>query len=116
MCTLFYFYRIMKNVLLLLIIFFFFIFSLCNNLYNKKYTSSNYVNDITTIKESNKVSYADIELLTKYITLSKITGNDLEGKTYEEILGRIKDIRQTNTDANDRKQMERDAMRERMSS
>ena len=65
---------------------------------DKTYSTQSYINDIEAIRESNKVSYEDIELLTKYIALSKIAGNDLEGKTYEEILDKIKEIRKTNAD------------------
>lgn len=90
-------------------------FSSCNTPLDKTYSSATYLNDITEIRESNKVSYEDIELLTKYITLSKLAGNDLEGKTYKEILTRIKDVRQSNTDESSRIQMEKDEIRERLS-
>jgi len=82
---------------------------------DKTYNATTYVQDIAAIRESNKVSYEDIELLTKYIALSKIAGNDLEGKTYDEILEKIKEIRKANTDQTDQLNMEKDAMRERMS-
>ena len=81
---------------------------------DKTYNTATYVQDIAAIRESNKVSYEDIELLTKYIALSKIAGKDLQGKTYDEILEKIKEIRKTNTDQTDRINMEKDAMRERM--
>ena len=83
---------------------------------DKTYSPATYVNDISAIRESNKVSYEDIELLTKYIALSKIAGNDLEGKTYEQILDKIKDIRKANADQNDQIRLEKEAARERMSS
>ncbi|HEY8688993.1 MAG TPA: hypothetical protein VIM07_07150 [Chitinophagaceae bacterium] len=101
-----------------LILFTFFltlIFSSCNDPMDKTYNATTYVQDIAAIRESNKVSYEDIELLTKYIALSKIAGNDLEGKTYDEILEKIKEIRKANTDQTDQLNMEKDAMRERMS-
>ncbi|HUS03445.1 MAG TPA: hypothetical protein VMY77_17015 [Chitinophagaceae bacterium] len=105
----------MRIILLLLFGFFLTLtFCSCNNPLNKTYNTSTYLNDITEIRESNKVSYEDIELLTKYITLSKLAGKDLEGKTYEDILNNLKDIRQTNTDQNNRIQLEKDAMRERL--
>lgn len=105
----------MKSRLLILIIFLPVFFSACNDPLDKTYSTSTYINDIAAIRESNKVSYEDIELLTQYIALSKIAGNDLEGKTYEDILGKIKGIREANTDQNEKVQLERDAMRERMS-
>ena len=83
---------------------------------DKTYSTATYVQDIANIRESNKVSYEDIELLTKYIAISKIAGNDLDGKTYSEILEKIKGIRKANTDMADKMKMEKDAMRQRMSS
>ncbi len=82
---------------------------------DKTYSSQSYVNDIEAIKESNKTSYEDIELLTGYIALSKIAGNDLQGKTYEEILDKIKKVRNVNADQSEKLKMEKEAMRERMS-
>ncbi|MEO5782175.1 MAG: hypothetical protein ABIQ07_02830 [Ginsengibacter sp.] len=82
---------------------------------DKTYSTSTYVQDIAAIRESNKVSFDDIELLTKCITISKIAGNDLQGKTYSEILEKIKEIRKANTDQSDQLKMEKDVMRERMS-
>jgi hypothetical protein len=107
----------MRNVPLILFGFFLSVaFCSCNNPLNKTYHSSTYLDDITEIRESNKVSYDDIEILTKYITLSKLAGNAPEGKTYEEILNKIKDIRQANTDQDNRLQIDKDARRERLSS
>ena len=83
---------------------------------DKNYNPATYLQDIAAIRESNKVSYDDIELLTKYIALSKIAGNDLQGKSYTEILEKIKEIRKANTDKSDQLKMKKDAMRERMSS
>ena len=82
---------------------------------DKTYSAASYLHDIEAIRESNKVSYDDIELLTKYIALSKIAGNDLQGKTYDEILEKIKEIRKANTDQTDQLNMEKDVLRERMS-
>ncbi len=80
------------------------------------YSQTTYVQDIAAIRESNKVGYDEIELLTKYIAISKIAGNDLQGKTYTEILEKIKEIRKLNTDHSDQMKLEKDVMRERMSS
>ncbi len=83
---------------------------------NKTYNSQSYVNDIETIREGNKVSYEDIEIMTRYIALAKIAGNDLEGKTYGEILDKIKNIRNANANQSMQLEMEKEAKRERMSS
>ena len=42
-------------------------FSSCNNPMDKTYCAASYLHDIEAIRKSNKVSYDDIELLTKYI-------------------------------------------------
>ena len=81
---------------------------------DKPYSAANYLQDIKAIRESNKVAYSDIDLLTKYIAISKMAGNDLQGKTYTEILEKIKSIRQANTDKSDKLKMEKDATRERL--
>lgn len=81
---------------------------------DKTYSAATYVNDITEIRESNKISYEDIELLTKYIAVSRLAGNEPEGRTYEEILEKIKSIRQANVDENGQAAMEKDAARERL--
>src|SRR6187551_2914840 len=104
----------MKSLPLILIIISLVTFSSCNDPMEKTYSAATYVDDISAIRESNKVSSEDIELLTKYIALSKIAGNDPEGKTYEEILEKIKEIRKANTDQSDQVKMEKEATRERM--
>lgn len=92
------------------------LFSSCNNPLDRSYSTSTYVQDIAEMREDNKVSSEDIELLTKYITLSKVAGQQLEGQTYEEILERIKSIRDANLIKSDQLKIEQDANRERFSS
>lgn len=91
------------------------ILSSCNDPLDKTYSPVTYLQDISEIKESNKVSYEDIELLTKFIALSKLAGTELEGKTYEEILEKIKAVRDANIQEDDRVEMGKAAARERMS-
>ena len=111
-----FFIFMIMNIRLFSIIFFLGFFSSCNDPMDKTYNAATYVNDISEMRESNKVNYEDIELLTKYIAVSKIAGNDLEGKTYAEILNKIKDIRKANADQNDKIEFEREAARDRLSS
>lgn len=92
------------------------VFSSCNSAMDKTYSTATYLQDLSAIRESNKVSYDDIELMTKYIAFSKMAGNDLEGKTYSEILEKIKSIRQTNTEQSDQLKLAKEALRDRMSS
>lgn len=105
----------MKNVMslskmLLLVM----VLASCNNPMSKNYSRATYIQDMDAIRESSKISFDDIDLLTRYVALSRIAGNELEGKTYREILVKIKDIRKANTDQADLQTMEKDAARERM--
>ena len=103
------------TVLILFSLFITAILSSCNDPLDKTYSSATYLQDISEIKESNKVSYDDMELLTRFIALSKLAGNELEGKTYKEILEKIKSIRNANTQQSDQEEMEKAATRDRMS-
>ncbi len=91
-----------------------FLFS-CNNPLSKTYSIKTYDEDMQVIRESKKISYEDEELLSKYIVVSQLAGNDLQGKSYEEILDKIKEIRKANSNDSDQKEMEQEAKRERMS-
>ncbi len=82
---------------------------------DKTYSAATYLNDIRAIRESNKLIYGDIELLTKYIAISNIAGNNQNGKTYGEILEKIKAIRKANSDQSDQIKIEKEGMREQMS-
>jgi uncharacterized repeat protein (TIGR01451 family) len=92
------------------------IFSSCNSPLDKKYSEVTYTEDIEAIRKSNKVSDEDVELLTKYIALSKVAGKDLEGKAYADILDNLKEIRKANADKSEMAEMQKDAARARMSS
>ena len=89
-------------------------FASCNDPLEKTYSPATYLQDISEMRESDKVNYEDIELLTKFIALSKFAGNELEGKTYEEILEKIKEVRNANDQQNNQAEMEREAARDRM--
>ncbi len=107
---------ILRNFLLLLTLFFVLgLFVSCNSPMDKTYNAATYQPDIDAIRQSNKVSEEDIELLTKYMVVSKLAGNDLQGKTYAEILTKIKEIRKANGDESSQAQMEKESKRERFS-
>lgn len=98
-----------------LLLFSAFLFS-CNNPLSKTYSVKTYNEDMQVIRESKKISYEDEELLSKYIVVSQLAGNDLQGKSYNEILDKIKEIRKSNTAESDQQKMEQEQKRERMSS
>ena len=104
----------MRNYPFILLIFLPLLFLSCNTPMDRVYSKTSYSEDIESIRQSQKISDDDIELLARYIALSNLSGNDLEGKTYDDILDKIKEIRKTNTDSNDRLSMEKDAKRDRM--
>lgn len=91
------------------------IFSSCNDPLDKTYSNTTYIDDIKAIRENEKVSADDIELLTKYIAVSKLAGNDLNGKTYQQMLDKIKDIRKENSDKASQMDMQKEAQRQQMS-
>ena len=83
---------------------------------SRTYNAARYEKDLQDIRVSDKMDYEDIELLNKYIIVSRLSGGDLEGKSYEDILDKIKEIRKATGDENEQLKMEQEAKRERMSS
>jgi hypothetical protein len=99
------------------VILFLLIFSVsCNNPLRKVYRPSTYEKDVQEIRNSNKISDEDLEILVKYIVMARISGNDLSGQTYEDIFKRIKTFQQNNEDMNEKEDMKREAKRNRFSS
>ncbi len=82
-----------KQLLLVLTVLF---FASCSNPLQKRYSATTYDDDMQEIRRSNKISDEDEEILDKYVMLAKLTGNDIEGKSYDEILERIKVFRENN--------------------
>lgn len=99
------------------VILFLLIFSVsCNNPLQKIYRPSTYEKDVQEIRKSNKINDEDLGILVKYIVMARISGNDLSGQTYENILKKIKAFQQDNEDVNEKKDLEREARRNRFSS
>lgn len=99
------------------VILFFLIFSgSCHNPLQKIYRPSTYEKDVQEIRKSNKINDEDLEVLVKYIVVARISGNDLNGQTYEDILNRIKTFQKENEKMDVREDMEREARRNRLSS
>lgn len=57
-----------------------------NNPLNRKYTDKNIEQDAKDISESKILNDEDISLLFMYLAFSKLGNNDIQGKTYAEIL------------------------------
>lgn len=105
----------MRRLLIFLLIPSLLFFS-CNDPMRRNYNAATYEKDLQEIRESNKVDYEDIELLNKYIIVLRLAGNDLQGKSYSEILDKIKEIKKANTTESYHFKIEQESKRERMSS
>lgn len=58
----------------------------CSNPLDKKYSEATLEQDAKELKESKKVSEEDYQLMAGWILKAKLTGESLEGKTYNEII------------------------------
>jgi len=91
------------------------LFSSCNNPLHRTYDPATYEDDMQAIRKSNKVSEEDLQILAKYIMLTKLSGSAITGKSYEDIIDRIKSLQQSNNELNNREAMEKEAKRKRLS-
>ena len=90
------------------------IFCSCNNPLTKSYSPETYEDDMQAIRQSNKVNDDEAELLAKYIVVSRLAGNDLSGKSYGDMLDRIKEIRSNNDNILAQTKNEEQMKREKM--
>ena len=104
-----------KNTCLILNLLFAIILTSCNNPLHRTYSASNYQDDIEAIRKSDKISDEDLEILDKYIMLVKLSGNDIKGKSYEDILNKIKSFQQQNNALNTMDALSQEARRQRLS-
>ena len=100
---------------LLLFLFIGIFFSSCNNPLHRTYSSATYEEDMQAIRKSNKVSDEDLQALAKYIMLAKLSGNDVTGKSYDDIIDKIKSLQQNNDELNNRDAVAKEAKRKRLS-
>lgn len=62
----------------------------CSNPLDKKYSEATLKQDAKELKESNKVSDEDLQLLAGWILKSKLSGESLDDKSYNDILKEAK--------------------------
>lgn len=86
----------------------------CNDALNKNYSALTFESDIQEMRESQRVPVEDIKLLTKYILLARLGGQDPEGKSYADLLDRIKEIQKSTEDALDQRENLQLIKRERL--
>jgi hypothetical protein len=67
------------------------------------------------IRKSNKVSDEDLQSLASFIVLAKLSGNDITGKSYNDILDKIKSFQQNNDQLNNKNELEKESRRKRLS-
>ncbi|MEO8764860.1 MAG: hypothetical protein ABI416_11260 [Ginsengibacter sp.] len=91
------------------------IFVSCNNPLQRTYRPSTYEDDIQAIRKTSKVPEEDLQTMAKYIMLARLSGKDITGKSYGEIIDKIKSLQQNNTDRNNRNAMEMETKRKRLS-
>ncbi|MEP6615466.1 MAG: hypothetical protein ABJA57_02755 [Ginsengibacter sp.] len=80
-----------------------FLFSSCNRPLDKIYSPQTFEEDVQLLR-STKMEETDIDLLTKFILVSKLAGNDLAGEKYCDILERVKSIQLSNDQHSERDQ------------
>lgn len=73
------------------------IFSGCQDPLNRTYHAQTFEEDMQEIRHS-KIDDDDLELLAQTIFVSKLAGTDLKGKTYRDILEKVKSIRKAGKD------------------
>lgn len=83
----------MKKILISITLLAFIVLTSCSNPLNKKYSDKTFEQDAKEIGESKKLNEEDAKMLAGYIMLAKLGNNELEGKTYAEILQAAKDYK-----------------------
>ncbi len=105
-----------QNILTTLLAMAIFAFVSCNNPMDRTYSPQTYEEDMQEIQKSKKVSEVDLQLMAKYILVVKLSGNNISGKTYDDILNKIKSLQQQNDNASNMQAVETDGRRKRLSS
>lgn len=82
-----------KSIFTLVIMGLTIIMTSCNNPLNKKYSEDNFGKDLKEIVESKKADTSDMIYIAMYITKSKLLGENLNNKTYRDILDNAKELR-----------------------
>jgi hypothetical protein len=91
----------MKKKLQIVLMFSMLVFSACRGPLNKTYNPRTFEEDMQSMRES-KINEDDIQLLAKFILVSKLAGNDLNGETYASILEKVKSIQKAGNDIAER--------------
>lgn len=105
----------MKKVFLFIVIIPLVIFCSCSRPLGRKYSAKTFEHDIEEINQTHSVSSENMELLVKYIIISKLSGNDQEGETYNDILEKVKSLNAVNKSLTSQQKNDEVVKRQRLS-
>ncbi len=88
----------------------------CSTPLDKKYSEETFETDAKEIKESGKLSEEDAFIMAGWIMRSKLKGENLEGKTYNEIIEEAKDYKKEQELLAEKAKLEEEEKRQRLGS
>jgi len=88
----------------------------CSTPLDKKYNEENFESDAKEIKESGKLSNDDALIMAGWIMKAKLKGDNLEGKTYNEIINEAKDYKKEQEVLAVKAKLEEEEKRQRLGS
>ncbi|MEH6771895.1 hypothetical protein [Maribacter arcticus] len=86
----------------------------CSTPLDKKYSEETFTTDAKEIKESGKLSDEDALVMAGWIMRSKLKGEDLEGKSYNEIIMDAKDYKKEQVLLAEKAKLEEEERRARL--
>ena len=88
----------------------------CSTPLDKKYSEETFETDAKEIKEGGKLSEEDALIMAGWIMRSKLKGENLEGKTYNEIIEEAKDYKKEQELLAEKAKLEEEEKRQRLGS
>ena len=86
----------------------------CSTPLDKKYSEETFETDVKEIKESKKLSDEDALIMAGWIMRSKFKGENLEDKTYNEIIKEAKDYKKEQKLLAEKAKLEEEEKRQRL--
>ena len=103
----------MKKILLIIIIS---LLAACSSPLDKKYNEDTLAEDSKAIKEAGDLSEEEAQIMAGWILRAKLTDENLEGKTYGEILEEAKDYKKEQEKLAEKAKKEEEEKRQRLGS
>jgi hypothetical protein len=101
----------MKNFILISILA---LLTACSGPLDKKYSEETLSDDAKDIKESGNLNDEDAGIMAAWIVRAKLSDENLEGKTYKEILAEAKDYKKEQETLAKRAKVEEEAKRQKL--